>query len=43
MTRTSNVDGAKLITLIEVRSIIGSGVTDDDPVRPLVEYFNLDG
>jgi len=42
MGRTSNVNSARVIQVIEVKSIFGKG-TDDDPVRELVEYYTLDG
>lgn len=37
------VRSAKIVSLIEVRSLLGKGVSEDDPVREIVEYFTLEG
>ena len=41
-TRTA-VESAKIVNLIEVRSRYGSGGSDADPVREVVEYFTMEG
>jgi len=40
--RLSNVDEARLIKVIEIKSIVGEG-TKESPIRQIVEYFTLDG
>lgn len=40
--RLSNVDGLKIIQVIVVSSIVGRG-TPEDPVRPILEYFDMKG
>lgn len=40
--RTSNVNEARLISVIEVKSILGAGVKDD-PIKEIREYFLEDG
>jgi hypothetical protein len=41
-TRYTNVDEARVIQVVEVKSIIGEGVTGD-PVRQITEYYDFDG
>ncbi len=41
--RLSNVNGAKLIEVLEVKSIVGEGDSEGTPIRPIVEYFSKDG
>lgn len=43
--RKSNVDGVKVIQVIRVDSITGDGDGEPghSPIRPIVEYFTLDG
>lgn len=40
--RNSNVNEARLIEVVEVKSIIGEGVKGD-PIREIREYFAKDG
>ena len=40
--RLSNVDEARVIRVIEIKSLVGDG-TKDDPCRLITEYFSLDG
>ncbi len=40
--RRSNVDGARVVELIEVCSVIGKGV-EGDPVRRLFEWYTFEG
>lgn len=43
--RSSNVDGVKLIQVIEVNSIFGDGTNEEghSPIRSITEYYSLDG
>lgn len=40
--RISNVDEVKIIQVIEVKSLVGKG-TSEDVCRQITEYYNLDG
>lgn len=40
--RKSYVDKTEVVTLIKVTSILGDG-TKDNPVRPIYEYWTLNG
>lgn len=40
--RPRGTDSAKVIQVIETRSIRGTG-TQEDPVREVVQYWNFDG
>lgn len=40
--RHSNVDSVKVISVIQVESLVGEGI-EGDPVRPIYEYFTTDG
>lgn len=40
--RLSNVDKVRQISVIEVRSIVGTG-TEDEPISAIIEYFLPDG
>lgn len=40
--RLSNVDEAHVIEVLEVKSICGSG-TSEDPFRQITEYFSKEG
>lgn len=40
--RLSNVDGAKIIQVVVVESIVGDGVKGS-PVRTIQEYFSTEG
>ena len=40
--RPRGCDSAKIITVIETRSIRGHGITND-PVREVVQYWSADG
>lgn len=42
LKRYSNVNKAKVIRVIEVRSLIGAGIKGD-PIREVREYFNEEG
>ena len=40
--RPRGTDGAKVIQVIETKSIVGAGVPDD-PVRLITQYWDFDG
>ncbi len=40
--RLSNTDGAKVIKVIRVESLVGEG-TAENPARQITEYFSLKG
>lgn len=40
--RLSNIDEAQIIEVIEVKSIVGDG-TSEDPYRQITEYFSKEG
>ena len=40
--RLSNVDEARVIKVIEIKSVVGDGTTAD-PCRLITEYFSLAG
>ena len=42
MERRSNVDSAEVMQVIRTRSLVGKG-TEDSVMRPLTEYWTLDG
>lgn len=37
------VDNAKVIQVIETRSIVGSGLNQDDICREVIQYWSLEG
>jgi hypothetical protein len=41
--RNSSVDSAKVVTVIEVLAVRGSGKDISDPVRVVREYWSFDG
>ena len=40
--RLSNVDEVKVIKVVEIKSLVGTGKSGD-PGRQITEYFSLDG
>jgi len=40
--RLSNVNEARVIKVIEVKSLVGEG-TAENPIREITEYFSFDG
>lgn len=40
--RPIGTESARVIQVIETKSTIGSG-TEDDPFRPIAQYWDLDG
>lgn len=40
--RLRGTDSAKIIQIIETKSLIGSG-TDEDPARYIFQYWDFDG
>lgn len=40
--RQSNVDSVRIEKVVVVRSVSGMG-TENDPVRPVVEYYDMEG
>lgn len=40
--RLSNVDEARVIEVVEVKSIVGEGI-DGSPIRQITEYFSKEG
>ena len=41
--RPRGTDSAKLIQVIVTESIAGRGITEDDPVRTVKQYWSTDG
>jgi hypothetical protein len=41
--RPRGTDAAQLITIIETKSLRGTGVTESDPCREVIQYWDLDG
>jgi len=41
--RPRGTDEAKVIQVIQTKSILGSGNTNEDPVRLIYQYWDFDG
>lgn len=41
--RLTNIDGCRLVTVIEVKSLVGEGDGTGTPIRPITEYYSTEG